>query len=120
MSAITETKVGQHYIDALRQRFPSSVLEEEWQTKDQVTVTVKVNSLPEVVEWLYYNQGGWISVLFGNDERSIHGNFAVYYVLSMEGGVKSFVVVRAEVDARTGEFPSVTPKVPACGWGELR
>jgi Ni,Fe-hydrogenase III large subunit/Ni,Fe-hydrogenase III component G len=118
MSAITETKVGQHYIDALRQRFPSSVLEEEWQTKDQVTVTVKVNSLPEVVEWLYYNQGGWISVLFGNDERSIHGNFAVYYVLSMEGGVKSFVVVRAEVDARTGEFPSVTPKVPACGWGE--
>ena len=118
MSALAETKIGQHYIEALRQRFPSAVLEEEWQTKDQVTVTVKLNSLPEVVEWLYYNQGGWISVLFGNDERSIHGNFAVYYVLSMEAGSKCYVVVRAEVDARTGEFPSVTPKVPACVWGE--
>lgn len=118
MSAIAETKIGQHYIEALRQRFPSAVQEEEWQTKDQVTVTVKLNTLPDVVEWLYYSQGGWISVLFGNDERSIHGNFAVYYVLSMEAGVKCYVVVRAEVDARTGEFPSVTPKVPACVWGE--
>jgi len=118
MSSLAETKTGQHYIDALRQRFPSTVLQEEWQTRDQVTVTVKLNSLPEVVEWLYYNQGGWISVLFGNDERSIHGNFAVYYVLSMEAGTKCYVVIRAEVDARTGEFPSVTPKVPACVWGE--
>lgn len=118
MSALGEAKVGKHYIEALRLRFPSAVLGEEWQTSDQITVTVKVNALPDVVEWLYYNQGGWISVLFGNDERSIHGNFAIYYVLSMEAGIKCYIVVRAEVDAGTAEFPSVTPKVPACVWGE--
>ena len=118
MSALAEKLVGRHYIDALRLQFPSAVLGEEWQTNDQITVTVKLNALPDVVEWLYYSQGGWLSVLFGNDERSIHGNFAVYYVLSMESGVKCYIVVRAEVDARTGEFPSVTPKVPACVWGE--
>ncbi len=110
--------IGKNYIDALRQQFPSAVLEEEWQTHEQITVTVKLNSLPDIIEWLYYQQGGWLSVLFGNDERPIHGNFAVYYVLSMEKKPKCYIVVRAEVDAQTGEFPSVTPKVPACVWGE--
>ena len=118
MSALAEAKIGKNYIDALRQKFPAAVLGEEWQTEDQLTVTVKLNYLPEVVEWLYYDQGGWISVLFGNDERSINGNFAVYYVLSMEAGPKCYLVVRAEVDPYTGEFPSVSPKVPACEWGE--
>lgn len=45
-----------------------------------------MNYLPEVVEFLYYQQGGWLSVLFGNDERQLCGNYAVYYVMSMEQG----------------------------------
>lgn len=118
MSASGETRIGQRYIDGLRQRFPAAVLEEAWQTADQATVTVKLGSLPEVVEWLYYDQGGWLSVLFGNDERSLNGHFAVYYVLSMEGVVKSWVVVRALVEPHKPEFPSVTPRVPAAVWGE--
>ena len=113
-----ETQTGKGYVEALRVKFPDTVLEESWQTKDQVTVTIKLNALPDVVQWLYYDQGGWLSVLFGNDERPLNGQFAVYYVLSMESGVKSWVVVRALVDADTGEFPSVTPKVPAAVWGE--
>ena len=51
-----------------------------------------------MVEWLYYQQGGWLSVLFGNDERQLCGNYAVYYVLSMETGVKCWITVRVEVD----------------------
>jgi Ni,Fe-hydrogenase III large subunit/Ni,Fe-hydrogenase III component G len=113
-----DKKVGQVYVERLRQQFPSALLEESWQTADQVTVTVKTNMLPEVVEWLYYQQGGWLSVLFGNDERPLNGSFAVYYVLSMEGEVKSFVTVKAFVDPHTLEFPSVTPRVPATVWGE--
>lgn len=88
------------------------------QTKDQLTVTVKVNYLPEVVEFLYYKQGGWLSVLFGNDERKLNGHYAVYYVLSMEKGTKCWVTVRVEVDANKPEYPSVTPRVPAAVWGE--
>ena len=118
MSLSGEFKVGQNYITALREKFPSAVIDEAWQTADQVTVTVKTGALPDVVEWLYYDQGGWLSVLFGNDERSLNGSFAVYYVLSMEGIVKSWVVVRALVDATSLEFPSVTPRVPAAVWGE--
>ena len=51
---MSEEKKGQQYLAALHQAFPGVVLEESWQTKDQVTVTIKVNYLPEVVEFLYY------------------------------------------------------------------
>ena len=51
---MSEEKIGQHYLAALHQAFPGVVLDEAWQTKDQLTVTVKVNYLPEVVEFLYY------------------------------------------------------------------
>jgi formate hydrogenlyase subunit 5 len=81
---MSEEKIGQHYLAALHKQFPHAVIDEAWQTKDQITVNVKLNMLPEVVEWLYYQQGGWLSVLFGNDERQLCGNYAVYYVLSME------------------------------------
>src|SRR5690606_40090145 len=60
--SMSEEKVGQQYLAALHQAFPGVVLEESWQTKDQITVTIKVNYLPEVVEFLYYQQGGWLSV----------------------------------------------------------
>ncbi len=79
---------------------------------------MKVNYLPEVVEFLYYQQGGWLSVLFGNDERKLNGHYAVYYVLSMEQGTKCWITVRVEVDANKPEYPSVTPRVPAAVWGE--
>ncbi|QBH98165.1 hydrogenase large subunit [Limnobaculum zhutongyuii] len=118
MNISNETKVGHDYVEGLRQKFPSAIIDESWQTENQVTVTIKINMLPEVVEWLYYVQGGWISVLFGNDERPLNGHYAVYYVLSMEATVKSFVTVKILVDERTLEFPSVTPRVPACVWGE--
>ena len=109
---MNDKKPGRCYLDGLKQRFPHVVLEDEWQTDNQLTVTVKLDSLPDVVEWLYYQNDGWLSVLFGNDERSLNGHFAVYYVLSMEGAVKCWVVVRALVDPQRPEFPSVTPRVP--------
>ncbi len=118
MSATREAKTGQNYLLALREQFPHAVLDEAWQTADQVTITVKPDSLPDVVAWLYYEQGGWLSVLFGNDERSLNGNFAVYYVLSMEGVIKSWIVVKVLVDPLRQEYPSVTPRVPAAVWGE--
>ena len=96
---MSEEKKGQQYLAALHQAFPGVVLEESWQTKDQITVTVKVNYLPEVVEFLYYQQGGWLSVLFGNDESQLCGSYAVYYVMSMEQGEKCWITVRVEVYA---------------------
>lgn len=55
--SMSEEKLGQHYLAALNEAFPGVVLDHARQTKDQLTVTVKVNYLPEVVEFLYYKQG---------------------------------------------------------------
>ena len=118
ITALNQQPVGKAYLAALAKQFPSAILASEWQTDTQLTVTVKLNALPEVVEWLYYQQGGWLSVLFGNDERTLCGHYTLYYVLSMEKGVKCWITVRAEVSPITLEFPSVTPRVPAAVWGE--
>ena len=110
--------IGKNYIEAVNAKFPNTILDEEWSTPNQVTLTVKTNMLPDVVEYLYYQHEGWLPLVFGNDERSIHGNYAVYYVLSMEGEVKTFITIKALVDPVSLEFPSVTPKVKAAVWGE--
>ena len=109
---------GTGYLAKVREKFPHTILDEEWQTANQVTITIKTEMLPEVVEFLYYGCGGWLPVLWGNDERPLNGQFAVYYALSMEEGEKCWVTVKAFVSPITQEFPSVTPRVPAAVWGE--
>ncbi|WP_305830919.1 hydrogenase large subunit [Photobacterium leiognathi] len=111
-------RIGKQYVDGVNHFFPSAIIDEEWQTDNQVTITVKMTSLVEVIKWLYYDQGGWLTVTFGNDERSLNGHFAVYHALSMEGEVKSWVTVKVLVDANSQEFISITPTIPAAVWGE--
>jgi formate hydrogenlyase subunit 5 len=119
-------KIGQKYVNALRSKFGRAVEDESWQAPDQVTVTVELNSLPAVVEDLYYQHGGWLSVVAANDERPLNGHFALYYVLSVEGNGKSngdsaekcYLVVRALVPPHQPEFPAVTARVPAATWYE--
>ena len=55
------SQVGKQYIEELRTRFGNSIWEESWQAADQVTITVPLNSLPDVVESIYYQQGGWLA-----------------------------------------------------------
>lgn len=111
-------RCGESHVNAVRERFPGALLNATWQTEDQVTITVTTDSLPDVVEFLYFGRYGWLPMMVGNDERAINGKYALYYVLSMEGEDKCYCVVRAEVDPVTCEFPSVTPRVPACVWSE--
>jgi len=118
MADIALEKPGKIYVDAVRQLNGAAVLEEAWQSDDQVTVTVDLNALPEIVANLYYQHEGWLSTIAVNDERKLNDHYALYYVLSMEGAVKSHVTIRGLVPANRPEFPSVTPLVPAMVWGE--
>lgn len=111
-------RCGESHVRAVRATFPGCVKDVAWQAEDQVTITVETDMLPDVVEFLYWKRGGWLPNMVGNDERAICGCYALYYLLSMEEEDKGFVTVRAEVDPATCEFPSVTPRVPACVWSE--
>jgi hydrogenase-4 component G len=81
----TSPRIGQTYVAVLRTRFGGTIQDESWQAPDQVTLTVDLNSLPTVVKTIYYDFGGWLSVVAANDERPLNGNYALYYVLSVEG-----------------------------------
>lgn len=111
-------RVGETHVQAVRDTFPGAVLDVAWQAADQVTITVPTDMLPDVVEFLYYGRGGWLPNMVANDERPLNGNYALYYLLSMEEEDPGFVTVRAEVDPLSMEYPSVTPRVPACVWSE--
>ncbi len=119
-------KIGTKYVEALRSQYGAAVLDESWQAPDQVTLTVDLNSLPEIVETTYYRLGGWLSTVVGSDERAINGHFAVYYVLSVEGSPddsvqpseKAYVVIRSLIPPHQPEFPAVSPRVPAAVWYE--
>ena len=120
--AEAKPKVGQKYVDALRAQFGGKILEESWQAAEQVTLTVELNSLPDVVETVYYRLGGWLSTVVGSDERPLNGHFAIYYVLSVEGDEteteKAYVVIRALIPPHQPEFPAVASRVPAAIWYE--
>jgi Ni,Fe-hydrogenase III component G len=130
LSTMDKPKVGQKYVAAIREQFGLAVQEESWQAPDQVTITVDLNSMPAVVESLYYQHGGWLSTVAANDERPLNGHFALYYVLSVEGNDqehaegygKCYMMVRALVPPLQPEFPAVSPRIvrdPA-GWHARR
>lgn len=126
LSTMEKTKVGQKYVTALRNHFGLTIQEESWQAPDQVTLTVELGSLPVVVKTVYYDYGGWLSVVAGNDERPLNGHFALYYVMSVEGSgeqpagghEKCYMAIRALVPPHQPEFPAVSPYVPAAVWYE--
>lgn len=124
---VRKLRKGDRFINALGQKF--SVEEISRQPEDQITILVDRNDLPLVVKSLYYEMGGWLSTMVANDERDLNGNFAVYYVLSMEGGKldptdelaqdeKCWIIVKALIPPHDPVFPSVTPLVPAAVWYE--
>ncbi len=109
---------GESHVQALAAAIPGSVLDVSWQDEDQLTVEVPLDMLPECVEYIYYERGGWIPDMVVNDERSINGWFKLYYLISMEDQDKCYLTVCTKVDPHVREYPSVTPRVPACVWSE--
>lgn len=118
---------GKNFIEILKTKI--NVLEVTWQTQNQLTALVDRNDLPLAVKTLYYDIGGFLSTMVANDERSFNKNFALYYVISMEGGKmddddelpseeKCFITIKTLIPANDPTFPSVTPFVPACVWYE--
>lgn len=113
-----KARPGATHIEAVKERFPGAVQDVNWAAENQPVMTVKADSAPVIIEYLYYQRGGWLPVMVGNDERPLINKFALYYVLSMEEEDRCMLQVRVEVPADTCEFYAVSPKVPAAVWSE--
>lgn len=118
---------GERFLNKISEKF--NILETTREFEDQITILVDRNDLPSVVKYIYYDIGAYLTSVAGNDERPINKHFALYYVLSVEGGKlqndevfsqdeKCFITVRTLIPANEPTFPSVTPFVPACVWYE--
>ncbi len=118
---------GDIFINKLKQKI--RIKDIKRQPEDQITITIDRNDLPEAVRILYYDLGGWLSSMIPNDERQMNGNYALYYVLSMEGSKmtpedeipqeeKCWITVKAYIPENDPTYPSVTCKVPAAVWYE--
>ena len=118
MTIAISDRIGCDYIQQVRAQLPHAIVDEEWQTADQATITVKPTSLVETASLIFHQLWGWLPLSFANDERSLNGHFAVYHVFSMEGDTKCWITVKVLVDADTQEYPSITPTIPAAVWGE--
>ncbi|MFS1161072.1 NADH-quinone oxidoreductase subunit C [Aeromonas salmonicida] len=118
MTIAISDRIGCDYIQQVRAQLPHAIVDEEWQTADQATITVKSTSLVETASLIFHQLGGWLPLSFANDERSLNGHFAVYHVFSMEGDTKCWITVRVLVNAIEQEYPSITPTIPAAVWGE--
>lgn len=111
-------RMGESHVIAAQEKFPGAIQRVEWVHEEEVCITVDLDVAPSVIEFLYYGRGGWFCQMAGNDERSINGHFALYYILSMEEEDRCYMLVRVEVPRVSGVFKSVSPKVPAVVWAE--
>ena len=93
MNVNSSSNRGEAILAALKTQFPGAVLDEERQTPEQVTITVKINLLPDVVHYLFFQHVGCLPVLFCNDDLTLNCHYAVYFALSMDGAVKFCIVV---------------------------
>ncbi len=109
---------GATHVEAVKERFPGAVTDVSWSTDYQPVITVDADSAPGVIEYLYYERGGWMPVMAANDERPLINKFALYYILSMEEQDKCMLTVRCELDPVSGEFQAVSARVPAAVWSE--
>lgn len=118
---------GEKFLKLLEEKF--NILETTREYEDQITILVDRNDLPSVVKYIYYDIGSYLVSMIGNDERSINKNYALYYVLSIEGSKlpnepiipndeKCFITVKTLIPPKEMTYPSVTPYVPACVWYE--
>ncbi len=118
---------GERFVNGLNEKLEAEVISRH--PEDQITVLVDRNDLPEAVRRLYYDMGGWLSSMAASDERELNGNFALYYILSMEGSKlerndelpveeKCWMVVKTLIPAHDPSFPAVSPTVPAAIWYE--
>ena len=114
----SKARSGETHIEAVQERFPGAIKSVEWVQDYQPVVTVDRDRAPEIIEFLYYDRGGWMPVMVGNDERSLRDCYALYYVLSMEETDTCVMQVRVEVDPKDLTFKSVSPRVPAAVWPE--
>ncbi len=83
----------------------------------ELVADVSSAELPAIADRAARHAGGRLATLFATDEREQNGRFAVHHVWFLPSR-KTFLRVRAEIDATAAVFPSISGRHPSANWFE--
>jgi Ni,Fe-hydrogenase III large subunit/Ni,Fe-hydrogenase III component G len=96
----------------LLEQFPGLAAPVRGPAPNETTFEIPPDLLRPVAAWLANEAGADLVQMAGVDERPIDGQFRIYTIF--RAGAE-LVILRTPVE---GEFPSITPEVPAAHWYE--
>jgi hydrogenase-4 component G len=100
----------QKVIDELYQSFEGDIYSSSVHNSNEVYVEVKTSRIPDICKHICGSQGGTLVSLFANDERTINGKYAVYYVFAVRDQ-GSFIILKCGIEEENPTFPSITPDI---------
>ncbi len=101
----------------IKQRFAAKVIDFETLGSDQLYVTITPDSLVEVAEHLYQDQGCRYVINGGTDRRQQRDAFLITHFFAQDEE-KIYIAVHTEVGADDPQVDSITPVIPAANWSE--
>jgi len=101
----------------VKQKFGAKVIDFETLGSDQLYVTISPDSLVEVAEYLYRNEGCRYVINGGTDRRQQRDAFLITHFFAQDEE-KIYVAIHTEVEPDNPQVDSITPVVPAANWSE--
>ena len=101
----------------IENRFGPDVIDCSTLGSDQLYVTITPDSLVEVAEYLYQDQGCRYVINGGTDRRQQRDAFLITHFFAQDEE-KIYIAVHTEVGADDPQVDSITRVVPAANWSE--
>jgi Ni,Fe-hydrogenase III large subunit/Ni,Fe-hydrogenase III component G len=109
-----------HYIALIRNSLGDRLSVREGPAPNEVYLALRQESLgtiPEICALLTRSFRAHLTTIVANDERSLNGRLALYYVFSVPAD-DLFLILQVPVDPRHMEVPSVSPVLESANWFE--
>src|SRR5690625_767458 len=96
--------------------FQDKIITLKMVSENHLAFEVSTQHLPSLCKQLVDEDCRFITMV-GTDERELHDTFGLYYVFASDRS-KSFVTLRAAVEAEDPTYQSVTAELSVCDWYE--
>jgi Ni,Fe-hydrogenase III large subunit/Ni,Fe-hydrogenase III component G len=110
----------EHYIALIRKDLGDRLSIREGVAPNEVYLSLhqeSMGTLPEICSLLTRSLKAQFATLVANDERSLDGKFALYYVFSVPAD-DIFLILHVTVEPRHMEVPSVSRVIESANWFE--
>lgn len=90
--------------------FPEDLYRHALQNKNELVLEVNPTKIAEICQEIRNSLNGTLVSLFANDERTLNGKFAVYYIWALRK-TGCFIMIRTLLEPENPVFISITTKI---------